>query len=263
MSPTFTILAAGLLVAQTADQSLYGGKTCPCQNKGASTGVIQPVAATQPSGFPSLPSLNVFRGSSEPAATAAPRPTLLAKMQGMFGKKSAVESIEPSAIPTTPTVPSATPGQYRQMQRLPEGQPNGTTPVAPNAMPAAPVKSVQPISYQGVPVNQTAVTTDGAGSKSVVPGTRPNRISADLVDKVGRDPNFGWITGQLRIENGVHVIHYATPEVVDQHNGSLMLTSDRDLRGFQDGDFVSVHGQVAGGAGRTTYRVTNIDRLPR
>jgi len=40
------------------------------------------------------------------------------------------------------------------------------------------------------------------------------------------------------------------------------LTSERDLRGFQDGDFVSVRGSVArGGNGRSLYRLTNIDRL--
>ena len=50
----------------------------------------------------------------------------------------------------------------------------------------------------------------------------------------------------------------------DAHNGSLVLTSERDLRGFHDGDFVSVRGSLAGRAnGRSLYRVTNIDRLPR
>ena len=74
----------------------------------------------------------------------------------------------------------------------------------------------------------------------MVAPSRPNRISPELVGKVGHETDYSWITGQLRIENGRYVIHYAAPEVIDAHNGSLVLSSDRDLRGFQDGDFVSV-----------------------
>ena len=264
MSPTFAILAASLFVAQTVDPAATStGKTCPCQ-KNATPSVIQPVAATTTSsGF----GLGLFRGNSEPAAPAQPRPTFLAKVQGFFGKKTPTETAEPSIVRPEPTVEQTRPGQFRQMQPLPVGQPGATTPSAPNSIPAAPVKVVQPVSYQGVPTNQMVPTSDGApivNSKTIVPGTRPNRISQDLIGKVGHEADYSWITGQLRIENGVPVIHYATPEVVDQHNGSLALTSDRDLRGFQDGDFVSVRGQVSGSAnGRATYRVSNIDRMSR
>ena len=105
---------------------------------------------------------------------------------------------------------------------------------------------------------------DHVTQANVVAPSRPNRISPELVTKVGHETDYSWITGQLRIENGRYVIHYAAPEVIDTHNGSLVLSSERDLRGFQDGDFVSVRGSVAGSVGgRSSYRVTNIDRLPR
>lgn len=265
MSPTITMLAAGLLVAQTAGPSVTNtGKTCNCQ-KGATTGVIQPVSATTPSsGF----GLGLFRGSSESVAVADERPSFFAKIQSFFGKKTSSETIEPSTIVAQPTPEQLRPGQYRQMQRLPSGQPSGInviTPATPVTAPVAPAKALQPVTYQGVPPSQLAPAANNSiVSTTVIPSSRPNRISADLVGKVGRETDYSWITGQLRIEDGQYAIHYATPEVVDTHNGSLALTSDRDLRGFQDGDFVSVRGQISGNAnGRATYRVTNIDRMPR
>jgi len=48
-------------------------------------------------------------------------------------------------------------------------------------------------------------------SQSDQSGTRPN---------VGHESDYSWITGQIRIENGQHVIHYAAPEVVDAHNAA-------------------------------------------
>ena len=65
--------------------------------------------------------------------------------------------------------------------------------------------------------------------------SRPSKISPDLLNKVGHAEDFTWITGQVRIENGTHVLHYATPDTVDRYNGHVVLTSDKDLRNVPEG----------------------------
>jgi hypothetical protein len=265
VSPTITILAAGLLTAQTPHPALNFGKPCDCQ-KGGANGHIQPVAATS-----SSPGLfrGLFRTSSDPVPVVTERSTILSRIQGFFGKKSEVETVEPAPIVMQQQVDPSQPGPFRLMQRLPAGpQPSGNNlgvPITPAPLPAAPAKVLLPISYQGVPPSEASdVLNAGATQSSVVPSTGPSRISQDLIGKVGHETDYSWITGQLRVENGSYVIHYAAPDVVDAHHGSVVLTSEREIRGFQDGDFVSIRGSLAGRAnGRTLYRVTHMDRLPR
>lgn len=259
VGPTFSLLAAGLLVAQTAEPPVTPGKTCNCQKGATTTGYVQPVTSTPaPSQGPVVGRL--FRGDSN--TITDDRPSLFSRVQGLFKKNT--PATEPATI--EPPVEQPKPGLSRFM-RMPAGQPTGqpaaTQTTAPTAVPAAPVKTVQPVTYQATPATQTSGNLSIASSVTP-PASRPNRISPDLVGKVGHETDYSWITGQLHIENGSYVIHYATPEVVDQHNGSLVLSTTQDLRGYQDGDFVSVRGTIAGGAGgRATYRLTGIDRLPR
>lgn len=267
MGPTFSMMAAGLLVAQTSNPfALNNGKPCACQQN-APAGYIQPVANSSPGILKGL-----FQSNATPAPTPVEeRPTLFARVQGFFGKKTQSDTFEPATAMPVQQVNQPMPAQYRTIQRLPTGQPqpNGAEIGAPLVpLSAAPARALQPVTYQAVPSNQipaAAVTLNPAASDNVPPASvnmpsRPNRISPELVSKVGHESDYSWITGQIRIENGRHVIHYAPPEVIDAHNGSLTLSSDRDLRGFQDGDFVSIRGSIAG---RSLYRVTSIDRLPR
>lgn len=267
MGPTFTLLAAGLLAAQTAEPpTSTPAKTCNCQ-KNATSGHIQPVAAPESTGS----GFGLFRAKNEPQYVEE-RPSLWSKITGAFKKSDASE---PAVYRSEPPIESNKTGPFRLMNRLPAGQPTPEPSLSiPNPVPAAPVK-VTPITYQAVPPGQPAPTptpttgsqitpTSGTAIKSTeLPPSRPNRVSPELVNKIGHEADYSWITGQLRIENGLYVIHYATPETVDRFNGSLVLSSDQDLRAFHDGDYVSVRGSVATGNGRTLYRVNQINRLPR
>ena len=148
---------------------------------------------------------------------------------------------------------------------------------APAALPAAPVRIVTPVSSPSIPstsapVNSSMIATPNAPLSPVsmtVPATtvtplpaRPSKISPDLLSKVGHSDDFTWITGQIRIENGAHVLHYATPETVDRYSGHVVLTSDKDLRNVPEGAYVCVRGNVAQTTGSvTTYRVQALDIL--
>lgn len=262
MGPTFTLLTAGLLAAQTP-----AAPGCNCQKNAGqfpiqpNTTSISPIAGTSSSS--SGPIRAMFRPSDTTMVAAEERPTFLSRLQGMFSKKSA----EPEYV--APQEPPTSNPPVRMMQRLPAGQPNSVTPTVP-AIPTsnpspAPVK-LQPTTYKAVPAGEASnvvnSTYTAPANTTILPASRPNRISPELVGKIGHENDYSWITGQLRIEGGVYVIHYATPEVVDRYNGSLPLVSDGDLRGFQDGDYVSVRGSVTGG-NRPMYRLSGIDRLPR
>ncbi|MEI7683400.1 MAG: hypothetical protein WCL32_00125 [Planctomycetota bacterium] len=276
MSATFTLLTAGLLVTQSAAPA----PTCNCQKNQATviSQSAQPIqlAANEPS-----PGLfrGLFRSKTEDAPAPAPAPAedrpILSRLQGLFGGKK-----DESVTTTTgepPIAQSTTATPVRPMQRMPAGQPTRTNSLAiPEPLPPAPIK-VQPVTYKAVPISEAGSPTAAqvsspaapvavpasAGQTVVAPPSRPNRISSDLVGKVGHESDYSWITGQIHIENGVHVLHYATPETVDAYNGSLVLVSSLDLRSFQDGDFVSVRGQVSGSGNRVSYRLSSIDRLPR
>lgn len=281
MGSTFTMLAAGLLIAQSAAPTSDPSKPCPCQ-KNAAQGYVQPVAVS-PSGGSNSPGL--FRGlfKTDESVVQEERPNIFSRISGFFKKSDAPETI----YNTEPPVEAPRANPFRLMQRLPSGQPAnepGTIAIPTSVpgttqVPPAPVK-VNPVTYQAVPPGQPApapqsvpavkpvagMTVSGSNviKSTDLPPSRPNRISPELVNKVGHEADYSWITGQLRIENGLYVIHYAPPEVIDQYHGSLVLTSERDLRGFQDGDFVSVRGRVAGGVnGRMMYRLQSIDRLQR
>ena len=66
-------------------------------------------------------------------------------------------------------------------------------------------------------------------------------IRPQLTEKIGRDDNFEWITGQLEIEKGKHVIYYATPETIDKYKGRLVLDAAKtDLSKLRPGDLISV-----------------------
>jgi len=232
------MMAAGLLVAQTANPFAFNaGKTCPCQQNGA-PGYIQPVAGNSSPGF----FKGLFQSNSSPAAAPVEeRPTFFARVQGLFGKKTPTETFEPApAGMMTATqvqqIGQPVPAQYRPVQRMPAGPslPNGNEAGAPLVSPSgSPARILQPVTYQGVPVSQippAAVTVNPVADRAI-PGnvavsSRPNRISPELVSKVGHETDYSWITGQIRIENGRYVIHYAPPEVVDAHSGSQWRPRD-------------------------------------
>ena len=288
MGHAISLLTASLLVAQTQSPAPTN-PGCACQKKSNMQQVqyIEPAAVETPAPRRGLFGLGLFESSSptpaptqtQTVSTSEDRP-ILGRLQKLFGKKDA----EPQ-YRVEPPIASPTKAP-RFMQRMPEGNSTEST---PQAVPVSNVKIVTPATYQPsglaiqpIPTNTqslsipaTPVSTQSLSSPTTpidapnpttVPATpaRPNRISPDLVGKVGHEQDFSWITGQIRIENGQHVIHFAPPEVVDRFNGSLVMTSSTtDLRTFHDGEYVSARGQVAQQGSTAVYRLTGIDRLPR
>jgi hypothetical protein len=88
------------------------------------------------------------------------------------------------------------------------------------------------------PVQQTALREQPAA-------TAKSPILPQFANKMGRDEKFEWITGQLEIENGNHVIYYATPETVDKFHGRIVVLAQKDeLKQLSRGDLISVRGTL-------------------
>jgi hypothetical protein len=276
VAPTIGLLTAALLVAQSP-ATPTAPSTCPCRknNNISQVQYVQPVPAdiAPGSGYvtsapapatdnhPILTRIrNFFRGSD---ATADANATVITNEPPVEPKRL----WRPLPTTTSPTVvtPISAPVASPSIQAIP---------TAPSALPAAPVKIITPISPSStsVPVNSSMIATPNSRLSPVsmtTPATTvarvpsgPSKISPDLLNKVGHADDFTWITGQIRIENGVHVLHYATPETVDRFGGHVVLTSDKDLRSVPEGAYVCVRGNVAQTAGsQTIYRVQALDIL--
>jgi hypothetical protein len=279
VASSFTLLTAALIVAQSPATPTAAPSTCPCQknNNISQVQYVQPVPAD-------IAPTSGGYAANAPAPASDPHP-ILSRIRSFFHGSDA------SADVSQPTVTSEPPVEQKRLwQRLPSTTTTTTTPTmvtpvsapvaspaiqaipnSPTALPAAPVKIVTPVaspSIPSVPVNSSMIATPNASVSQVSMTTsttlpaRPSKISPDLLSKVGHADDFTWITGQIRIENGVHVLHYATPETVDRYSGHVVLTSDKDLRNVPEGAYVCVRGNVAATSGSvTTYRVQALDIL--
>jgi hypothetical protein len=300
VAPTFSLLTAALLVAQSPGTPSAAPSTCPCMKNNNNISQVQYVAPVP---------ADIAPGSGYVTSAPAPTPTtdnhpIMTRIRNFFrgtdpsvdanANATVVTSEPPTAdqkrlwrpLPTTTTTTTSSPTMVTPVAApvaSPSIQAIPTSSVAPTALPPAPVKIVTPVSSPSIPttaptaspsipVNSSMIATPSSSVSQVsmnVPATtvtplpsRPSKISPDLVSKVGHADDYAWITGQIRIENGVHVLHYATPETVDRYNGHVVLTSDKDLRNTPEGAYVCVRGNIASTSGSvTTYRVQALDIL--
>jgi hypothetical protein len=156
----------------------------------------------------------------------------------------------PNTIPMRPT-----PGSNEFPHKLPNSS---------NKAPTAPEPLAKEATKGAKEVAQTTLQQDAGAN----PKAAKSPIRASLAERIGRDENFEWITGQFEIENGAHVIYYATPETIDKFNGRIVLEPQQvNLTQFARGDLVSVRGQLV--QAKTSqgmvpaYRVTMANLIER
>ncbi len=181
-----------------------------------------------------------------------------------------------------PVIHNVGPGKNDYPQRMPSRVSQNEPPLldapavssatAPAAAPSAPGSAV-------VPAGQAVLgkpTVSPAGFQPVTIQSAPSKplpaqvsqasgvIRPELVNKIGHEQDYNWITGQLHIENGSPLLYYATPQTVDRFGGRVVLSSNLDLSNFRSGDLVSVHGNIVESESPITlYHATEIDLLER
>lgn len=125
------------------------------------------------------------------------------------------------------------------------------TPTSKSSNPPAPLPNDFPRKLPN-PQSKTTPPAPAANIQqaNVQPTTQPRAaktpIAPQFANKIGRDEKFEWMTGQYEIENGNHVLYYATPETIDKYNGRIVLMPQQvEMNQFKKGDLVSVRGQLA------------------
>jgi hypothetical protein len=139
-----------------------------------------------------------------------------------------------------------------------------------------PGKSVEPIKTmpkgdnKGVQVSPTTTLTPTSG-KIELESNNPFELAHRYEKRVSRAADYSNLTGQLffvHTDGGHWVLRYAPLSDEDAHGGSVVLTRDRMMNSYREGDLVTVAGQVIsekssahlGGALFQVHTISLVDR---
>jgi hypothetical protein len=134
----------------------------------------------------------------------------------------------------------------------------------PCSTPAAPPPPPPPPPIRQMPEAQ----------KTVLQLPPPMEIKKEYLDRVGNAPDYSWVTGQLfyvHAGDGLWVVRYAPIDREDRYGGSIVLAAVTCMDSFQDGDLVTVRGEILNEGravkhlGGPLYRATDVslrDRTP-
>ncbi len=118
----------------------------------------------------------------------------------------------------------------------------GTTPCNTCASPCATVYAAPPVLSPVVNV--------------VKPARNPNEISREYLPRVGHDADYRHITGQLayvHADKGLWVVRYAPVDREDRYGGSVVLSPVVNMDNYQDGDLVTISGEILNEGRATRY----------
>jgi hypothetical protein len=120
------------------------------------------------------------------------------------------------------------------------------------------VSMIQPVAAAPAPVASPPAT----------------EIAKEYLDKVANAEDYSWVTGQLfyihiHADQGLWVVRYAPVDKEDRYGGSVVLAPAADMSGVQEGDLVTVHGEILN-QGRATrflggplYRALDVELKAR
>lgn len=137
----------------------------------------------------------------------------------------------------------------------------------PHQIQAQPVyqqAQAQPIEQQ----SRNVIPVSGQiAQQQVAPQNFKSPLLPQNQARVGHEGDYSWITGQLQNVGGRWVIHYAGPNVVDRFGGVMPVVAVNtiDMRAFQNGDLVTVHGgvMVQNGQQGIAFRAAAVDLIER
>ena len=197
--------------------------------------ILQGPPTVQPSQPTQRPILNFFTREDRPILNKIDSwferdPNPGTSVPGFTNDKVIRQTVQPPMIiPSTPT--RTTPASSDFPRKMPNPSSKATTtpyPVAPGSQAELGNQS------QGAKAVELTIMKQDGGAVANVAKTP---ILAYLSDRIGRDEKFEWITGQFEIENGTHVLYYATPETVDKFHGRIVLQPQKvDMTQFHRGE---------------------------
>jgi hypothetical protein len=90
----------------------------------------------------------------------------------------------------------------------------------------------------------------------IKPERNPNEISKEYLPRVGHDADYRRITGQLiyvHAGTGIWVVRYAPVDREDRYGGSVVLQPVMNMDAYQDGDLVTISGEILNDGRATRY----------
>ena len=84
----------------------------------------------------------------------------------------------------------------------------------------------------------------------------PNEISKEYLPRVGHNADYTHITGQLffvHADKGLWVVRYAPVDREDRYGGSVVLSPVINMDTYQDGDLVTINGDILNDGRATRY----------
>jgi len=155
----------------------------------------------------------------------------------------------------------------------------GTSYGAPAAMPPAgePIKLPKDANPGSkLPAGKVQGSSNGldvtpTSSKTFEETKNPFELDRRYESRVGRAADYGWVTGQLfyvNADGGSWVLRYAPLWKEDPNGGSVVLTGDRQMDSYREGDLVKVHGEILNPKGSVflggpPYRAQSIQLIDR
>ncbi len=99
----------------------------------------------------------------------------------------------------------------------------------------------------------------------------PFELNRRFVSRVDHAPDYSWLTGQLfyvHADGGLWVLRYAPLWKEDPNGGSMVLARDLRMDNYQEGDLVTIHGEILNQHGSDflggpLYRVQSIQLVER
>jgi hypothetical protein len=112
---------------------------------------------------------------------------------------------------------------------------------APAAPPATTPQKMPTIGSNGTIISPAKIGLELEGPKN------PFDLARRYQGKAFASPDYSKLTGQLffvHTDGGVWVVRYAPISQEDRYGGSVVLARDIDMSNYEDGDLVSINGEV-------------------
>jgi hypothetical protein len=87
-------------------------------------------------------------------------------------------------------------------------------------------------------------------------GSSNRDIKKEYLPRVANAADYTWVRGQLHYvhaDRGLWVVRYASVDREDRYGGSIVLAAAADMSGFQEGDLVTVHGEILNNGRASKY----------
>jgi hypothetical protein len=118
----------------------------------------------------------------------------------------------------------------------------------------------------------SAIEAPAKATLSVETETKsPFELSRQYESRVDHAADFSWLTGQLfyvHADGGLWLLRYAPLWKEDPNGGSIVLARDLRMDNYQEGDLVTVHGEILNQKssvflGGPLYRVQSMQLVDR